>query len=143
MCPMHWFDRSTQPLSLLAGPLSTHVLVSHCQRELFRIWTFVLTGTDVVHAAVLMQVGQQSKAAMSLCLWVRAMDTYATVYRIVEPKRQALAAAQAALDASNAALAEKQMQLQAIKDKVAALQQQLTDTQKQLAALQFQVRACQ
>lgn len=104
---------------------------------------FVLTGTAIVHAAGLMQVGQQSKAAMSLCLWVRAMDTYATVYRIVEPKRQTLAAAQAALDASNAALAEKQMQLQAIKDKVAALQQQLTDTQKQLAALQFQVRACQ
>lgn len=79
---------------------------------------------------------------MNICLWVRAMDTYATVYRIVEPKRQVLAAAQAALDASNAALAQKQQQLQAIRDKVAALQQQLTDTQKQLAALQFQVRCC-
>jgi dynein heavy chain len=89
-----------------------------------------------------MQVGQQSKAAMSMCLWVRAMDTYATVYRIVDPKRQALAAAQAALDASNAALALKQRQLQAIKDKVAALQQQLVDTQKQLAALQFQAELC-
>lgn len=31
---------------------------------------------------------------MSMCLWVRAMDTYATVYRIVEPKRKMLAAAQ-------------------------------------------------
>lgn len=88
-----------------------------------------------------LQVGQQSKAAMSMCLWVRAMDTYATVYRIVEPKRKILAEAQAALDASNAALAQKQAQLQAIKDKVAALQQQLTDTQKQLAALQFQASA--
>lgn len=86
-----------------------------------------------------MQVGKQSKAAMSMCLWVRAMDTYATVYRIVEPKRQALAAAQAALDASNAVLAEKQEQLKAIREKVAALQRQLADTQKELASLQFQV----
>jgi uncharacterized coiled-coil protein SlyX len=77
---------------------------------------------------------------MSMCLWVRAMDTYATVYRIVEPKRKILAEAQAALDASNAILAQKQQQLKELKDKVVALQQQLTDTQKQLAALQFQVR---
>lgn len=86
-----------------------------------------------------LQVGQQSRAAMSLCLWVRAMDTYATVYRIVEPKRKVLVEAQVALDASNDILAQKRQQLKALQDKVAALQQQLTDTQKQLAALQFQV----
>ncbi len=40
------------------------------------------------------QVGKQSKAAMSMCLWVRAMDTYAAVFKLVEPKRLALAAAQ-------------------------------------------------
>jgi dynein heavy chain len=74
-----------------------------------------------------------------MCLWVRAVDTYATVYRIVEPKRKILAQAQADLDAIVAALASKQAQLAALKAKVAALQQQLTDTQKQLAALQFQV----
>ncbi|WIA17601.1 hypothetical protein OEZ85_014416 [Tetradesmus obliquus] len=88
------------------------------------------------------QVGKQSKAAMSMCLWVRAMDTYATVYRIVEPKRQILATAQAALDASNAILAEKQAQLKAIREKVAALQQQLADTQRELASLQFQADLC-
>jgi glycyl-tRNA synthetase beta subunit len=31
---------------------------------------------------------------MSICCWVRAMDTYAAVYKMVEPKRLALAAAQ-------------------------------------------------
>lgn len=31
---------------------------------------------------------------MSMCLWVRAMDTYAAVFKMVEPKRLALAAAQ-------------------------------------------------
>lgn len=87
-----------------------------------------------------LQVGKQSKAAMSICLWVRAMDTYATVYRVVEPKRQILAAAQAALDASNAMLAAKQAQLKAMREKMAALQQQLAETQREVASLQFQVR---
>ncbi len=40
------------------------------------------------------QVAKQSKAAMSMCLWVRAMDTYAKVIKIVEPKRQMLREAQ-------------------------------------------------
>ena len=40
------------------------------------------------------QVAKQSKAAMSMCLWVRAMDTYARVVKIVEPKRQILRVAQ-------------------------------------------------
>ena len=40
------------------------------------------------------QVAKQSKAAMSMCLWVRAMDTYARVVKIVEPKRQVLRVAQ-------------------------------------------------
>ena len=39
-------------------------------------------------------VAKQSKAAMSMCMWVRAMDTYCTVFNVVEPKRRALEAAQ-------------------------------------------------
>jgi dynein heavy chain len=88
-----------------------------------------------------LQVGKQSKAAMSLCLWVQAIDTYATVYRIVEPKRLALAAAEAALESSNAALADKRAQLAASRARVAALQQQLAATQKDLDALQREVSA--
>eukprot|EP00879_Flechtneria_rotunda_P012885 GHRR01013457.1.p1 GENE.GHRR01013457.1~~GHRR01013457.1.p1 ORF type:complete len:515 (+),score=167.05 GHRR01013457.1:893-2437(+) len=88
------------------------------------------------------QVGKQSKAAMSICLWVRAMDTYTTVYRVVEPKRKALAAAQAALDASNVNLHGKRAELRATRDKVAAAQQQLADTHKELASLQCQAELC-
>ena len=40
------------------------------------------------------QVAKQSKAAMSMCLWVRAMDTYGRVVKIVEPKRLMLREAQ-------------------------------------------------
>ena len=57
-------------------------------------------------------VGRVSSAAQSLCMWVRAMEMYGRVYRVVEPKRQRLQAAQAQL-------AEKQAQLQEAKDKLA------------------------
>ena len=33
-------------------------------------------------------VEKTSKACKSMCLWVRAMDLYARVYRTVEPKRE-------------------------------------------------------
>eukprot|EP00775_Hariotina_reticulata_P007079 gene7079-7292_t len=88
------------------------------------------------------QVGKQSKAAMSLCMWVQAIDTYATVYRIVEPKRLALAAAETALKASNEALAAKRAQLAAGRARVAALQQQLAETQKELDALRREADLC-
>ena len=33
-------------------------------------------------------VEKVSKACKSMCMWVRAMDLYAHVFRMVEPKRQ-------------------------------------------------------
>ncbi|KAJ9522811.1 hypothetical protein QJQ45_019799, partial [Haematococcus lacustris] len=84
------------------------------------------------------QVAKQSKAAMSLCLWVRAMDTYGKVTKIVEPKRLVLLNAQSALDSMNAALAQKTGQLSEIEAKVEALQAQLESTQSELASLQQQ-----
>lgn len=33
-------------------------------------------------------VGRVSVAAMSLCKWVRAMEVYGRIYRVVEPKRK-------------------------------------------------------
>jgi dynein heavy chain len=57
-------------------------------------------------------IGRVSLAARSLCMWVRAMEMYGRIYRVVEPKRQRLHAAQSALK-------EKQAQLQEAKDKLA------------------------
>lgn len=34
------------------------------------------------------KVATQSKVAKSMCMWVRAVYSYALVYRIVEPKRK-------------------------------------------------------
>ena len=57
-----------------------------------------------------------STAARSLCMWVRAMETYGRIYRVVEPKRQRLNAAMAALKEKQDALADAKAKLAEVKD---------------------------
>ncbi|GBF88264.1 dynein heavy chain axonemal protein, partial [Raphidocelis subcapitata] len=83
-------------------------------------------------------VAKQSKAAMSLCMWTRAMDVYNRVAKVVEPKRQALHAAQEQLDSANAALEEKQSALRAVVDRVEGLRRQLAETQAEQKRLNEQ-----
>ncbi|EDV29711.1 uncharacterized protein TRIADDRAFT_18356 [Trichoplax adhaerens] len=66
-------------------------------------------------------VERTSKACKSMCMWVRACDLYAKVYREVEPKRIRLAAAEAELDETNKALAEKQARLAEVENEIAFL----------------------
>ena len=76
-------------------------------RVLKKIGTYVVQGDfqpDIV--------GRVSLAAKSLCMWVRAMELYGRIYRVVEPKRQRLYAAEATLR-------EKQSQLKEAMDKLA------------------------
>lgn len=63
-----------------------------------------------------------SAAAGALCEWVCAMETYAKVYRDVEPKRIALAKAEAKLKTKQDALAHAQALLQEVIDKVTKLE---------------------
>jgi hypothetical protein len=56
-------------------------------------------------------IGRVSTAAKSLCMWVRAMESYGRIYRIVEPKRQKLNKAMAALKEKQDMLAEAQAKL--------------------------------
>ncbi|OAF69166.1 Axonemal beta dynein heavy chain 2 [Intoshia linei] len=65
-------------------------------------------------------IGRVSTAAKSLCMWVRAMDVYAKIYRVVEPKRQRLNAAQQQLN-------EKQNQLREAKEKLTEVEQKMKD----------------
>ena len=58
-----------------------------------------------------LQVAKQSNAARSMCLWVRALDVYGRMVKVVEPKRQALHQAEAALAQVEAKLAAKRHQL--------------------------------
>ncbi|XP_069845209.1 dynein axonemal heavy chain 6 isoform X1 [Dipodomys merriami] len=68
------------------------------------------------------KVEKVSKACKSMCMWVRAMDLYSRVVKVVEPKRQKLRAAQAELDITMATLKEKQALLKQVEDQIQALQ---------------------
>jgi dynein heavy chain len=70
-------------------------------------------------------VGKVSKAATSLCMWVRAMDVYGRVSRSIEPKKEKLAGAEASLAAAEGKAAKKRAELKAVKDRVEALENQL------------------
>uniref|UniRef100_H3DNF8 Dynein axonemal heavy chain 2 n=1 Tax=Tetraodon nigroviridis TaxID=99883 RepID=H3DNF8_TETNG len=59
-------------------------------------------------------IGKVSLAAKSLCMWVRAMEVYGRIYRIVEPKQALLQAATTQLEEKQAALAAAQDKLQEV-----------------------------
>ncbi|KAE9297326.1 Dynein heavy chain 6, axonemal [Phytophthora fragariae] len=67
------------------------------------------------------EVKKVSHAAMSLCMWVHAIDTYARVFREVAPKRQRLAEMNLVLGSANAKLATKQQELSNVLEKVRKL----------------------
>uniref|UniRef100_H3A7W8 Dynein axonemal heavy chain 2 n=1 Tax=Latimeria chalumnae TaxID=7897 RepID=H3A7W8_LATCH len=60
-------------------------------------------------------IGRVSLAAKSLCMWVRAMEVYGRVFRVVEPKRARMNAAMAQLAEKQEALAEAQAKLQEVR----------------------------
>ncbi|RLN61335.1 hypothetical protein BBP00_00005467 [Phytophthora kernoviae] len=67
------------------------------------------------------EVKKVSHAAMSLCMWVHAIDTYARVFREVAPKRQRLAEMNSVLADANSKLAAKQQELSKVMEKVRKL----------------------
>lgn len=60
-------------------------------------------------------IGRVSGAAKSLCMWVRAMEVYGRVYRVVEPKKQRLNAAMSQLKEKQDALADAKAKLAEVK----------------------------
>ncbi|KAJ8310645.1 hypothetical protein KUTeg_012510 [Tegillarca granosa] len=56
-------------------------------------------------------IGRVSLAARSLCMWVRAMEVYGRIYRVVEPKKQRLNAAMSQLKEKQDALADAKAKL--------------------------------
>ncbi|KAH9558616.1 hypothetical protein CY35_06G017100 [Sphagnum magellanicum] len=84
-----------------------------------------------------------SKAAYGLCCWVRAMESYDKVNKIVAPKKAKLAAATMEFEGLQAALALKKKFLKAIEDKLAGLQEQLDKKGEEKAALEREVLNCE
>ncbi|XP_058251926.1 dynein axonemal heavy chain 2 isoform X2 [Hemibagrus wyckioides] len=69
-------------------------------------------------------IGRVSLAARSLCMWVRAMEVYGRIYRVVEPKRARLHGAMTQLAEKQASLAEAQTKLREVGEKLDQLQTQ-------------------
>ncbi|XP_046489725.1 dynein axonemal heavy chain 6 [Neodiprion pinetum] len=84
-------------------------------------------------------VAKQSKVCKSICIWVRAIDGYAKLYRIVEPKRIKLVQAQNELWVIEGVLQQKQKQLAEVEKKIAKLQAQFDGAVNNLAQLQYQM----
>jgi dynein heavy chain len=63
-----------------------------------------------------------SSAAEGLCRWVRAMECYDRVAKVVGPKKDALKAAETELEGVMATLAEKKATLKAVEDRMATLE---------------------
>lgn len=67
-------------------------------------------------------IGRVSLAAKSLCMWVRAMEVYGRIYRVVEPKKQRLAQATSQLQEKQAVLADAKAKLKEVGQKCLKLQ---------------------
>eukprot|EP00435_Cladocopium_sp_Y103_P021055 s1702_g5.t1 len=66
-----------------------------------------------------------STAAWGICMWVRAMETYDRVAKVVGPKKEALAIAEAEYAEVMEKLNEKRAELQKVLDQLAELEAQL------------------
>ncbi|XP_050519336.1 dynein axonemal heavy chain 6 [Diabrotica virgifera virgifera] len=82
------------------------------------------------------KVVKVSKACKSLCLWVRAMDMYAKVYRVVEPKRKKLQTAEKELAQVMALLRDKQMKLAEVEAQIANLEANFNATMAEKKAIE-------
>ena len=87
-------------------------------------------------------IKKASNAAFGLCQWVRAMDSYDRVAKVVAPKKASLAEAEATLSVVMVALAEKQAELKTVVDKLEALDAQLQEAQAKKAQLEADVDLC-
>eukprot|EP00304_Pavlova_gyrans_P012708 CAMPEP_0206041750 /NCGR_PEP_ID=MMETSP1466-20131121/6142_1 /ASSEMBLY_ACC=CAM_ASM_001126 /TAXON_ID=44452 /ORGANISM="Pavlova gyrans, Strain CCMP608" /LENGTH=4121 /DNA_ID=CAMNT_0053416453 /DNA_START=38 /DNA_END=12403 /DNA_ORIENTATION=- len=88
-------------------------------------------------------VGKVSSAARSLCMWVRAMDTYSRVATQVAPKKAKLEEATRKLNEAQAMLKEKQDALAEVEARVGALKQKLQAAERKAQDLKEKEQAVQ
>jgi dynein heavy chain len=79
-----------------------------------------------------------SNAAMSLCMWSRAMVTYDRVAKSIEPRKEALRQAEESLEQTLAELDTKREGLRQVLERVAGLQRTLLETEQRKSDLQGQ-----
>uniref|UniRef100_A0A336LHG4 CSON012522 protein n=1 Tax=Culicoides sonorensis TaxID=179676 RepID=A0A336LHG4_CULSO len=81
-------------------------------------------------------VERHSKTAKSICLWVRAIDRFATVYKDVEPKLRKKQQAENDLKQVVKILKQKQGELAEVESKIEELKAELALKQKEMQILQ-------
>ncbi len=84
-----------------------------------------------------------SVAAHGLCLWVRAMEAYDRVAKVVEPKKIKLAETQAELKVTMEQLAVKKADLKAVEDELAGLEQSFNEATAKKEQLEEDVDLCE
>uniref|UniRef100_A0A8D3BVT1 Dynein axonemal heavy chain 12 n=1 Tax=Scophthalmus maximus TaxID=52904 RepID=A0A8D3BVT1_SCOMX len=87
-------------------------------------------------------VAKASSAAEGLCKWIKAMEVYDRVAKVVAPKKANLQEAQESLAATMALLDQKRGELKEVEDRLAALQKTFEDKTEEKAQLEFQVDLC-
>ncbi|CAH8492971.1 unnamed protein product, partial [Dicrocoelium dendriticum] len=87
-------------------------------------------------------VRNASTACEGLCKWIIALDKYDTVAKIVAPKKEKLAVAEAELQVQMAKLAEKKAALDEVQAKFQALQDQLDEMQMKKQDLEDNIELC-
>ncbi|XP_031781103.1 dynein heavy chain 6, axonemal isoform X1 [Nasonia vitripennis] len=84
-------------------------------------------------------VAKQSKVCKSICIWVRAIDGYAKIFRVVQPKRQRLEQAASELRAIEEVLHAKQKALADVEKQIRDLQSQYDAAVKRLGDLEYNI----
>ena len=87
-------------------------------------------------------VKNASTACEGLCRWVQAMDVYDRVAKVVAPKKEKLAAAEAELAIQMDKLNAKRAQLQEVTDKLQALNDELEAMQQKKKDLEDNIDLC-
>ncbi|CAB3235275.1 unnamed protein product [Arctia plantaginis] len=88
-------------------------------------------------------VGTVSAACKSLCLWVRAIEKYGKVYKIVKPKKERLEEALESLRMKQQILAEARAKLKELSEMIARLQKEYDEKVAQKEELERKARLLQ
>ncbi|CAK8675251.1 unnamed protein product [Clavelina lepadiformis] len=88
------------------------------------------------------KIRNASTACEGLCKWVRAMDSYDKVAKIVAPKKIKLKEAEGELNIAMTSLRKKQAALKEVQDKLKILQDKLEFNKQRKADLENQVDLC-
>lgn len=88
------------------------------------------------------KVRNASSAAEGLCKWVKAMEVYDRVAKVVAPKKETLREAEQSLAETMRVLNEKRAELKEVEDRLASLQAQFKEATEKKEKLEFQVDIC-